>query len=146
MRKYSKLHLENFTLEELESFSQNQLEKVSIDGLKSLLKIRESEKRESEKREDERIARFWSEEYPNLSTEDKAKYWAGGLFRSMRMQEESNHSPYAIYSENWLRETLNADPNFLELLPQIFNLWGGMFDAGKVERIIQRHLKNIRKV
>jgi len=140
MEKYSKLQLENFTLEELESFSQNQLEKVSIDGLKSLLIIRESEKRE-----DERIARFWKEEYPNLSIEEKAKYWAGGLFRSMRMQEESNQSPYAIYSENWLRETLNADPNFLELLPQIFNTWGGMFDAGKLERIIQRHSKNIEK-
>jgi len=89
---------------------------------------------------------FWKNEYPSKSNEEKAKYWASGLFRSMREQEEVNQSPYAIYSENWLRETLNADPNFLELLPQIFNVWGGMFDACKVERIIQRHLKNIKKV
>jgi hypothetical protein len=38
----------------------------------------------------------------------------------MREQEESNLNPYAIYSENWLKETLKVEPNFLELLPHIY--------------------------
>ena len=138
MRKYSKEHLENFTQDELNSFSDNQLEKVSIEGLKSLLRIRKSEELEGI-----RMKKFWNEEYPLKSLEEKAKYWAGGLFQSMRMQEENNQNPYSIYSENWLRETLKTDPNFLELLPQIYNVWGGMFDANKVDIIIQRHLKTI---
>lgn len=140
MKKYSKLHMENFTKDELESFSDNQLEKVSIEGLKSLLRIRKSEEQEGK-----RLVRFWNEDYPKLSNEEKAKYWAGGLFRSMRMQEESNQNPYSIYSENWLRETLKNEANFLELLPQIYNIWGGMFEADKVDRIIRKHLKNINK-
>ncbi|MFM6519467.1 MAG: hypothetical protein ACKPIC_23875, partial [Microcystis panniformis] len=115
MKKYSALHLENFTKEELESFSENQLEKVSIEGLKSLLRMRKSEEQE-----DKRIEKFWSHEYQNLSNEEKVTYWAGGLFRSMRMQEESNQNPYSIYSENWLRETLKNEANFLEFLPQIY--------------------------
>ena len=100
---------------------------------------------EDVRKEDERIANFWQNEYSKLSKEDKAKKWAGGLFQSMRMQEESRQNPYAIYSENWLRDALKTDPDFLELLPLIYNIWGGMFDAGKVDRIVQRHLKNINK-
>lgn len=88
---------------------------------------------------------FWKNEYPNKTEGEKVKYWAGGLFRSMRMQEESNQNPYSIYSENWLRETLKNEANFLEFLPQIYSIWGGTFDAGKVDRIIQKHLKNINK-
>ena len=136
--EYRKELLEHFTKEELESFTENQLLKVSIEGLKSLLIIRQDEEANKE-----RIFRFWQEEYPSLSTTDKAKYWAGGLYRSMRWQEESNQNPYAIYSENWLRETLKTEPNFIELLPKIYNIWSGMFDAGKVDRIVQRLLKKI---
>lgn len=86
---------------------------------------------------------FWKEEYPKKTKEEKAKYWAGGLFQSMRWQEESNQNPYSIYSENWLRDALKTDPDFLELLPFIYNVWGGMFDTSKVDRIIQRLLKKI---
>jgi hypothetical protein len=82
-------------MEQLATFSENQLKKVSVEGLKSLLRMRESEKKE-----DERIEKFWAEEYPTFAKEDKAKYWAGGLFRSMRSQEESGQNPYAIYSGN----------------------------------------------
>jgi hypothetical protein len=138
MKKYSDLHLANFTREELDSFSLNQLEKVSVDSLKSLLRMRENEKKV-----DIRIVDFWKNEYPKMTNQEKAKYWAGSLFRSMRMQEESNQSPYIIYSEIWLRETLKLDPNFIELLPIIYNIWGGMFDSGKVDRIIQKHLKKM---
>jgi hypothetical protein len=138
MRNYTNEHLLHFTLEELERFSDNQLAKVSIEGLKSLLRIRSDEKKE-----EERIQRFWQAEYPALPAEEKAKYWAAGLFRGMRSQEESGLNPYAIYTENWLKETLKQEPNFIDMLPMIYNVWGGMFDAAKVDRIIRRHLKNI---
>jgi hypothetical protein len=139
MRNYTKVLLNNFTISELETFDDEQLF-FPIEMLKSLLRMRKSEKKE-----DERIAKFWKEEYPELPTEEKAKYWAGGLFQSMRMQEESRLNPYSIYSENWLRETLKLEPNFLELLPQIYNVWGGMFDASKVDRIVSKHLKTLNK-
>jgi len=139
MRHYSEELLKNFTLIELESFDNEQLS-FPIEMLKSLLRMREDEKRE-----DERIENFWKNEYPNLSREEQAKHWAGGLFRSMREQEESNLSPYAIYSERWLKEVLEQDRNFMELLPFIYNIWGGMFDAGKVDRIISNLLKKIQK-
>ena len=138
-RSYSKEFLDNFRLEELETFSDYQLKVLNVEDSKSLLRMREDERKE-----DERIANFWQNEYPQKTTEEKAKYWSGGLFRSMREQEESNLNPYAIYSENWLKETLKVEPNFLELLPHIYNIWGGMFDAGKVDRIIKKLLTNLK--
>ena len=87
---------------------------------------------------------FWKNNYPKKSLDEKISYWASGLFRSMREQEEVNQNPYAIYSEKWLRETLEVEPNFLELLPLIYNVWGGMFDGGKVDRIIVKLLANMK--
>ena len=139
MKKYSNELLRNFTLEELEKFDDEQL-LFPIDVLQSLLRMREAEKKE-----DERIDAFWQTEYPKLSLKEKAKHWSGELFSSMRMQEEAGQNAYSIYSEKWLKGVLEQDSNFVELLPHIYNLWGGMFDSGKVDRIIKRHLKNISK-
>jgi len=93
--------------------------------------------------ENERIEKFWLEEYPTLSRDEKVKYWAGGMFRSMRDQEESGLKVYAIYSKEWLKDTLIKEPDFLRMLPNIYNTWGGMFDSGKVDRIIQKLLKEL---
>ena len=139
MRNYTDEQKSNFTLKELESFSDNQLEVLSIEDLRSDLGCKNLQKK------DERIEEFWKGEYPKLPVEERARHWAGGLFQSMRMQEESRQNPYAIYSENWLRDALKTEPDFIELLPEIYNIWGGMFDAGKVDRILQRLLKRINE-
>lgn len=86
---------------------------------------------------------FWTNEYPKKSHDEKVKYWAGILFKSMREQEESGLKIYAIYTEKWLKSTLEREPRFLEMLPNIYNIWGGMFDSGKVDRIIHEHLKRL---
>lgn len=99
--------------------------------------------KESSKKESDRIDDFLKVEYPKKNLEEKVKYWAGDLFRYMRWQEESGNNPYSIYSKNWLSETLKLEPDFLEMLPKIYNLWGGMFDAGKVDRIIKKLLKEL---
>lgn len=45
-RSYSEELLENFTLEELETFSDNQLKVLNLDDFKSLLRMREDEKKQ----------------------------------------------------------------------------------------------------
>jgi hypothetical protein len=88
---------------------------------------------------------FWKNEYPLKSNDEKIKYWAAILYKSMRDQEESGLKTYAIYTENWLINTLEREPNFIDFLPKIYNIWGGMFDTGRVDNIIQKHIKNIEK-
>jgi hypothetical protein len=113
-----------------EGFSKEKIEGVYYD----YLQLKDEEQKEYE----QLIIK-----YNSYSLDEKAKYWAGGLFKSMRWQEESRLNPYDIYSEKWLLDTLNIDSNFLELLPKIYNIWGGMFDANKVDNIIQKLLKKI---
>ncbi len=88
-------------------------------------------------------ANFWKSVYPQKTEVDKIQFWAGSLFKSMRNQEESGLKVYAIYSKEWLKDTLIKEPNFLRMLPSIYNTWGGMFDSGKVDRIIQKLLKEL---
>jgi hypothetical protein len=140
MRQYTKQQLENFTILELELFSENQLKVLTIEDLKSDLIMQKNSKSE-----DERIVKFWQIEYSNLSIEEKVRYWAAGLYKSMRDQEENGLKVYVIYTETWLTDTLEKEPHFIEFLPEIYNIWGGMFDANKVDNIIKRHLKNIEK-
>jgi len=138
MSEYTQEQLQNFTLEELKSFTKEQLAVLSIESLKSDLRMRKDMQEENE-----RIEKFWLEEYPTLSRDEKVKYWAGDMFRSMRDQEESGLKVYAIYSKEWLKDTLIKEPDFLRMLPNIYNTWGGMFDSGKVDRIIQKLLKEL---
>jgi hypothetical protein len=140
MTKYTKEQLDNFSLEELKRFTDEQLKTLSIASLKSDLRMQEHSEQE-----DNRLVKFLKEDYVLLNDEKKAKYWSGNLFRSMRSQEESGLSPYAIFTEQALKEILKQEPKFIELLPLIYRTWGGMFDADKVDRIIQKHLKNISK-
>ena len=101
--------------------------------------------RQESEAQNQKLLYFWKEEYPYLPTEEKIKIWAGGMYRAMREQGESGLNEYVIYSENWLRETLEQEPNFISMLPAIYNIWGGMFDSGKVDRIIQKLLKKIQE-
>ena len=88
---------------------------------------------------------FWKLVYPKKIENEKIKYWASSMYRSMREQRESGLKVYSIYTANWLKYALEKEPKFIELLPQIYKVWGGMFDSGVVDRIIKKHLKNIEK-
>lgn len=129
---------EFFTLGELYLFKPNQLRLLDVESLNSVLRIKENVKKDKD-----RNVQFW-EEYPNRSIEEKLKFWGGSLFRSMREQEESGLNPYTIYSERWLKETLEKEPQFMEMLPSIYNIWGGMFDSNKVDRILHKLYHKLR--
>lgn len=140
MSRYTQEQLDNFTPEELEQFSDSQLKNLTIDGLKMFLDLRKSVKKDEEEAQ-----KFWKKEYPRMKDDEKAKYWSGLLFRSMRSQEESGLNPYSIYTELALKDALKQEPRFIELLPLIYRTWGGMFDADKADKAIQKCLKNISK-
>ncbi len=61
----------------------------------------------------------------------------------MRSQEESGLTVYAIYTKDCLKDALQKEPDFIEMLPKIYNIWGGTFDSGKVDRIIKKLLKEL---
>ncbi|NDV65977.1 hypothetical protein [Bacteroides sp. 224] len=139
MKKYRQELLDNFTIEELESFNDEQIEKVSINGLKAELRMRESSKKE-----DELIKKFWSEEYSQMSFSDKIKYWGAERHQSMRWQEESGYPVEWLYTRKWLEEMLEIEPDFMKMLPDIYNMWGMSFDSEKIDKVIQELYKEIK--
>lgn len=86
---------------------------------------------------------FKKDKYPLFSDEEKISYWGAGLHRGMRWQAESGYDEYAIYTQHWLEGVLAQEPRFMELLPNIYSLWGASFDSEKVDTIIQRLYKQI---
>ena len=141
MRSYTKEQLQNFTLKELEKVPDDLVMKLGISNMKRYLKLLNS----AEKKIDQPTEKLSIDEYPKLSLDGKAKFWAGQMHRSMRWQSESGLNPYSIYSESGLIEILKFDPNFMQLLPRIYNIWSGTFDSEKVDRIMQKQYKNILK-
>jgi hypothetical protein len=85
--------------------------------------------------------KYWHEEYPELSKEERVKMWAGNLYRNMREQLESGLNPYEIYTKNMLKDTLEKEPNFIEMLPEIYSIWAEMFDSDKIDRKIKGLIK-----
>ncbi|MBN8650569.1 MAG: hypothetical protein J0L67_04040 [Cytophagales bacterium] len=65
---------------------------------------------------------FWKKTYPQKTEEEKVKYWASTLYRDMRQQEESGLIIYNIYSSIWLTNTLEKEPDFLNMLPKIYSI------------------------
>jgi len=88
---------------------------------------------------------FWKRTYPQKTDNEKIKYWASTLYRNMRQQEESGLDAYAIYTITWLTDVLEKESDFLSMLPNIYNIWGNMFDSNRVDRTIKVHFKKIKQ-
>lgn len=86
---------------------------------------------------------FWKNEYSIKPEEEKVRFWSASLHKSMRTQEESGLDPYVFYTDDWLKSTLAREPRFIEMLPKIYDMWGGMFDDKKVNGIIHKLLENM---
>ena len=65
--------------------------------------------------------RFWDEEYPNKTFEEKVSYWSGSIHRIIRWTNESVTSGTCTFDKNWYLSCKEQDPNFDELLPYILD-------------------------
>ena len=92
-------------------------------------------------RQEEKI--FWEQEYPCKTKEDKISHWASKMFRSMRTQTEIGQDPYDLYKNDWLKEVLKVEPNFISFLPEIFKVWTNVWDTEKVQNKINLMRKEL---
>ncbi|MBX7173246.1 MAG: hypothetical protein K1X72_19915 [Pyrinomonadaceae bacterium] len=63
---------------------------------------------------------FWKNDYGAKSFEEKAAYWANGMFRSERWQTESGLDIYEGYTPNWYQFAKKREPDFDKMLVYIF--------------------------
>lgn len=79
--------------------------------------------------------------YLNNDYANKVSYWSGRLHTQMRWQSESGLDPYSIYSKEWHLSTKKFEPNFDEIMDEVFSkYWGTGADWSKEE-----YLKRIGK-
>lgn len=71
---------------------------------------------------------FWKNEYAAKSFEEKAAYWANGMFRSERWQTESGLDIYNGYTPAWYEFAKKREPDFDKILVYIFERYERDFD------------------
>jgi hypothetical protein len=78
--------------------------------------------------------------------DEKIKFWAMNLDDSMRTdQQTADYDPYRSYSEVWLRQTLQYEPDFIKFLPEIYARWIPVWDKNEVNRRIMTAYKKLQE-
>jgi hypothetical protein len=72
-----------------------------------------------EKTHEDRQKKFWSEEYPAMSFENKIIYWRKDVFNAMQFQTEQSGDPYSAFNKDWMDYHLAQEPDFKKILPEI---------------------------
>lgn len=80
------------------------------------------------------LDRYWKNEYPNLSREEKIKFWSGNLHRQMRWNGESGIDELEVFSSQDYTEWKSKDSNFDNLFPDIVKMLN--LDLHKISRLI----------
>ncbi len=65
-------------------------------------------------------AKFWREEYPHKTFDEKVSYWASSFHRQMRWQGESDYDEYAIYSPQLYADCKQKEPEFDKIWKEVF--------------------------
>ena len=83
--------------------------------------------------------RFWSEEYPQLSFEEKVRYWEESTYRTMRTQGEALADEYSEFSKAWYDFAIEHEPDFDRIFKEAMDRFtaGFEFDWKEYEKRIQ---------
>ena len=81
--------------------------------------------------------KFWSEEYPNLSRDEKIKYWLTSTHKGMRTQGEALANEYSEFSRKWYDHAINVEPDFDKIFKEAIGNIGFEFDWEKYNKRIQ---------
>ncbi|GGG07800.1 hypothetical protein GCM10011344_05430 [Dokdonia pacifica] len=101
-------------------------------------KEREKHLKESKELEDS-FKSFWSEEYPQLSFEEKVRYWEESTYRGMRTQGEAFADEYSGFSKKWYDSAKENEPDFDRIFKEAIDRFtaGFEFDWKEYEKRIQ---------
>jgi len=65
--------------------------------------------------------KFWSDEYPKKTLDQKVNFWAGSLHQQMRWNGESGLDEMAVFSKEDYILWKKREPNIDRLLPDIIS-------------------------
>lgn len=85
-----------------------------------------------------RREKFWSEEYPKLSLEEKKRYWLASTHKGMRTQGEALADEYSEFSKKWLDFAKANEPRFDEIFQYVTQDLGFEFDWKEYNKRIKK--------
>lgn len=88
---------------------------------------------ENIKRDKEKSKKFWIDEYPSYTMEQRIHHWAGAINQQIRWNEESGVSWKHVFSKKDYETIKSIEPNYDEFLPEIC-------------RIIRMNLEEIKRM
>lgn len=103
-------------------FLNQQPDKTVEDWLK---KIREAEQR------------FWKEQYPQMTFEERVRHWADTLGKGLRAQQKGGLDPYEIFSAGWYESVRELEPDFDRIMDAVFEThWQGEWEREEYRKRI----------
>jgi hypothetical protein len=81
---------------------------------------------------------FWEKEYPNLSFEEKKRYWLASTHKGMRTQGEALGDEYSEFSKGWLEFAKENEPKFDEIFKYVTENLGFEFDWKEFNKRIKK--------
>jgi hypothetical protein len=85
---------------------------------------------------DRREEKYWEEEYPLKSREEKVNEWLAGIHTGMRYQGESTGDEYTQFSPQWYRLVKSREPDFDEIFKDVVKRLGREFNWDEYKRRI----------
>ena len=83
--------------------------------------------------------KFWSEDYPKLSFEDKKAYWFRNIYRSMRDYGEIGYDEYTIFNKESYKEWRTREPDIDLILDYVIK----MLSIGEDENVIRSKVNQL---
>lgn len=87
---------------------------------------------------DNSMNKFWDEEYPKMSLEEKKKYWLAGTHKGMRTQGEAIGDEYSEFSKKWYDFAKEHEPDFDEIFDYVTKNLGFEFDWEEYKKRIKK--------
>ena len=72
--------------------------------------------------------KFWSDEYPAMTRDQRIKYWLGDVLHGMRSQGEATGDAYSEFSPEWHSFARSMEPDFDELFREAVKALESGFD------------------
>ncbi len=82
--------------------------------------------------------RFWEEEYPQMSLEEKKRYWLASTHKGMRTQGEALGDEYSEFSKKWYEFAKEHEPKFDEIFDYVTKNLGFEFDWKEFNKRIKK--------
>jgi len=87
---------------------------------------------------DNSMNKFWYEEYPKMSLEEKKKYWLAETHKGMRTQGEAFGDEYSEFSKKWYDFAKEHEPNFDDIFDYVTKNLGFEFDWEEYNKRIKK--------